>query len=293
MSGTVRANVYANCRQRGAKRAIMVALTDLLDENGVARFVHSTLADMVAIEDNTIGAYLRALRAEGEIEYTRSSAGPGSMSEVRMPRYDAAEIPGLASTLSGGMDVIPVPPPALSAIKVVSPSTLSAPIPAPPSTHYGYSVHSSQPENPPPTRDVLIPPPVPENQEDSAANAARRQSRPPTAHQAMFGECANVCGFDLALIDDGSKSNLGRLAAAFIAEGVPLGMPTEAWASERRRIIGFADGRAVSPPSVKRLRTLVGAYRKALAEGTAVDLPPGQSIDPVTGGRVVVWENMR
>lgn len=83
----------------------------------------------------------------------------------------------------------------------------------------------------------------------------------------MFGEVAEVIGVDLALVDDLTKTNVGKLASAFVALGVPLGMPTEAWTRERERIEGFADGRSVSPPSVARLKTLVGSYRKAKQAG--------------------------
>lgn len=138
---------------------------------------------------------------------------------------------------------------------------------------------------------AATPSPAPARRRRAIAEGA--EQRTPSPQQLMFGECADVIGVDLALVDEVTKSNLGKLAAAFIAAGVPLGMPTEAWASERRRIAGFADGRPISPPSVAKLRTLVGAYRKAKAEGTAEDLGPGRYRDPITGRLVVDWRVAR
>lgn len=271
MSDTVKANVYARCPLGGLPRFLLVTLADECDDAGIIQINHERVMRKLGVDQRTLTRMIARCEADAGLVYVPGN-GRGNGSTYILAAY--TDEPVKVDKVDNNAPLSSPPKP----VKVDTVTTLST---------------FARPAKSPPTRDVFIPPPVSEDQEDSAANAARRQSRPPTAQQAMFGECADVIGVDLALIDDDTKTNLGKLAAAFIAEGVPLGMPTEAWATERRRIAGFADGRTISPPTVKRLRTLVGAYRKAKAEGTAIDLPGGQSIDPATGRRVVVWENMR
>lgn len=92
--------------------------------------------------------------------------------------------------------------------------------------------------------------------------------REDTPHQLLFGAICEACGFDTRLMAAEDRANVGKLATVLLGQGVTPEMVGEAWAAERDRIAGFADGRPISSPGVKRLTTLVGAYRKRLEESS-------------------------
>lgn len=119
------------------------------------------------------------------------------------------------------------------------------------------------------------------------------EHHPPSPHQLLFAAIADACGMDSQLMADVDRSNAGKLAADLHRLDVTPTDVAAAWDAERRRIVGFAEGRPVSPPKIARLRTIVGSYRKAQADGAAEDLGPGRSRDPITGRIAVDFRTAR
>lgn len=135
----------------------------------------------------------------------------------------------------------------------------------------------------PSAEDVTIAPPSPKP----------RIVRNPSAHQLMVGAIFEVRGLDTRLASVKERANVGTAATAFLAIGATPDDVRDAWRIRRAEIVKFKPGERVTSPSVGQLTDLVSAHVKAKADGPVVDLPPGHSIDPVTGRRSVNWRLAR
>lgn len=91
------------------------------------------------------------------------------------------------------------------------------------------------------------------------------EPRPPSPHAVMFGTIADVCGYDVTFLSEHDRANIGKLSRDCIAADLTPEDIAAAWREESERIAAFAEGRPVSPPTIARLRTLIGAYRKRRA----------------------------
>jgi len=147
MSDIVRANVWKNCRQRGVKRLIMVALADETNSQGYAEFSQADLAAKCECEHKTVGVYLRQLAAAGEFDY-EPAAGRGHRCRVWLTPYGEA----LAPADEAPRKVEKVAPP------FDLPETRKVEKVAPLSPLYDLSDLSGQPVVVPPTRVQISPP---------------------------------------------------------------------------------------------------------------------------------------
>lgn len=113
------------------------------------------------------------------------------------------------------------------------------------------------------------------------SRAESQLDREPTEHQRYFEAAARACGFDLALMAESDRANVGKLAGKLRADpDVDLALIADAAARWALRFPGKRPA-DVAPPSVAQLTTWIGrcklqrAGRRGLQHGAGSSIPSG------------------
>ena len=224
MSDTVKANVYARCPLGGLPRFLLVTLADEADDEGNVTMNHARVVAKLGVDERTLSRLVTRCIAGAGLQYA-PGCGRGSASAFILSAYVDADVVKVDNA-----DPLPSFSAPTKADKVDNADSLPSLRPA------------AQPAKSPPTRDVFIPPPIPENQEDTDANASGRRRRHSAASAKPKAKWAAE-----------SKSVLDRIA-------VIQGFPVANWARQRLGVNTMLDA-GYSPDEI------VAAWQACIAEG--------------------------